>query len=154
MKTYVRFIAFTISLGIAFGTAYLTQMALDVQTDWWASTVTACKYVPPATVFKYAVPCLRALTIVLLTPSVATRRLRNTLPLLVSLGLLDIIWCYVFSVLRLTYLAIGICVMQLAILFVLTSFYIRNSKILWAVVIPVDVAYIFATVLNVIVLIP
>lgn len=147
MKAYVRFIAFTISLGIAFGVAYLTQISLNTATDWWSSTVTACKYIPSATAFKYAVPCMRALTIALLTPAVGTRKLRNTLPLLVTLGLLDSAWCYVFSVLKLTYLALGICVMQLAVIFILTSFYIRNTKALWAVVIPVDVFYIWATAL-------
>lgn len=147
MKAYVRFIAFTISLGIAFGVAYLTQISLNTSTEWWASTVTACKYIPSATVFKYAVPSMRALTIVMLTPAVGTRKLRNTLPLLVTLGLLDSAWCYVFSVLKLTYLALGICVMQLAVMFILTSFYIRNTKALWAVVIPVDVFYIWVTAL-------
>lgn len=148
MKAYVRFIAFTISLGVAFASSYLAQLALDVTGEWWAVTVTACPYVPPARAFEIAVPILRLFVLALLTPSVAVRKFRNAVPLLIILGLLDAGWCYAFSVLKLVYLAIGICVIQLAILFVLTSFFIRNSKALWLITIPIDAMYIAITALT------
>ncbi len=148
MKTYVRFIAFTASASIVFVTAYLAQIALDTESEWWLSHVVACPYVPPKIVFEYAIPILRALMIALLTPTIAVKCLRRALPLAVVIGLLDVMWCYALSHLHLEYLAIGINLTQVGAFIALDAFYIRNTRFTYIFAIPPTAAYVAFTALT------
>ena len=63
-------------------------------------------------------------------------------------GLLNVLWCAAFFMLELPLFALSVLIVEIALLSVLTDFYIRNTKYLWIAMIPILAWYLFATILN------
>ena len=148
MKTYVKLLSFTAAMGFVFVTAYASGLLIDLESASWQAIAPKIALLPSGKVFQWAWITVYALFVVLLTPTVANRRYRGVLPLWGLVGLLNVLWCAAFFMLELPLFALSVLIVEIALLSVLTDFYIRNTKYLWIAMIPILAWYLFATILN------
>ena len=132
MKTYVRLLSFTAAMGFVFVTAYASGLLIDLESASWQAIAPKITLLPSGKVFQWAWIAVR-----------------GVLPLWGLVGLLNVLWCAAFFMLELPLFALSVLIVEIALLSVLTDFYIRNTKYLWTAMIPILAWYIFAATLNI-----
>lgn len=149
MKTYVKLLSFTAAMGFVFVTAYSSGLLVDTEGAYWHEIAPKITLLPSESVFQWVWIAVYALYVILITPTVANRKNRGALPLWGLVGVMNVLWCAAFFALELPLFALSVLIAEIALLCVLTDFYIRNTKYLWIAMIPILAWYIFAATLNI-----
>ncbi len=149
MKTYVKLLSFTAAMGFVFVTAYSSGLLVDTEGAYWHEIAPKITLLPSESVFQWVWIAVYALYVILITPTVANRKYRGALPLWGLVGVMNVLWCAAFFALELPLFALSVLIAEIALLCVLTDFYIRNTKYLWIAMIPILAWYIFAATLNI-----
>lgn len=148
MKTYVKLLSFTAAMGFVFVTAYSSGLLVDTEGAYWHEIAPKITLLPSESVFQWVWIAVYALYVILITPTVANRKYRGALPLWGLVGVMNVLWCAAFFALELPLFALSVLIAEIALLCVLTDFYIRNTKYLWIAMIPILAWYVFAATLN------
>lgn len=149
MKTYVKLLSFTAAMSFVFVTAYSSGLLVDTEGAYWHEIAPKITLLPSGSVFQWVWIAVYALYVILITPTVANRKYRGALPLWGLVGVMNVLWCAAFFALELPLFALSVLIAEIALLCVLTDFYIRNTKYLWIAMIPILAWYIFAATLNI-----
>ncbi len=147
MKNFKLLISFAIALAYIFVVGYASTLLTTPDSSWYVALIKP-SYMPPNLAFPIAWGICYLLMIVLITASANKKALRRALLVWGVLGLLNILWCLSFFTLHLIYFAQLVLALQVAVVVILTTFYIKNTKWLWTAMIPLLTWYIYALFLN------
>ncbi len=147
MKNFKLLISFAIALAYIFVVGYASTLLTTPDSSWYIALAKPT-YMPPNIAFPIAWGICYILMIVLVTATANDKALRRALLVWGILGILNILWCFSFFTLHLIYFALLVLALQIAIIVILTTFYIKNTKFLWIALIPLLTWYIYAFFLN------
>ncbi|MBQ8178779.1 MAG: hypothetical protein IJ033_06290 [Clostridia bacterium] len=151
MKTYIRFLAFTLSIGGLFVVAYLTSSLIDTKSQAILALNALQGSTPTPNGFMLLWGITYAFIVILLTATIANRCLRRAIKLWVILGVLNVLFCFSYFKLNLLYHGIALIITMLINLVILCNFYLKNTRYLWLACIPILANYCYSLFLSVVV---
>ncbi len=151
MKTYVRFFAFTLSIGGLFLFAYLTSILVDPLSQAVRLLYSLDGTTPTQNGFVALWGIVYVCIVIQLTTTIANRCLRRAVKLWVLIGVLNVLFCFSYFKLNLLYHGVALIVNMMIVLLVLTNFYIKNTRYLWLWSIPVLAMYCYSLFLSIII---
>ncbi|MFI3229667.1 MAG: TspO/MBR family protein [Bacillota bacterium] len=147
MKQFKTLISFAIALAYVFVVGYASTLLTTPDSNWYLALAKP-DYMPPNYVFPIAWGLCYAFMAIAITATVTKKALRRALLVWGVLGILNILWCLAFFTLHLTYFSLLVLALQVAVVIILTTFYIKHTKYLWITMIPLLAWYIYALLLN------
>ncbi|MBO5776788.1 MAG: tryptophan-rich sensory protein [Clostridia bacterium] len=152
MNTYRNFCAFTVALAFTFIVAYVTGLAIDESAPFYISISTILPHLPTPNTFTAIWISVYILIVALITISLNHKCLRHVLPKWGMIGAFNVLWG--FGVFKFSLTLFGLIVLILAVITLIgiTLFYIKNTRYAWVLVLPILLSYIFALVINVLII--
>ena len=143
MKTYKSFIAFTLSLALLFVVAYFSGIFLEGGKEYISSLYSKKIALPKESVFVIiwgiAYACM-----------VSQMSVRKGIKVWLALLALNLLFTLLYFRFSLHYLGASLILLNLVLLTILTSFYVRNTRYLWLLSIPLLAIYGYSLFLVVV----
>lgn len=141
MKTYKNFISFTLSLGIIFVLAYLSNFLLEGGKLTPTQLHVSVKGLPSNGAFMVFWGIVYGSMIAQISTTIANRCLRHALKIWVLLALTNLLFLYLYFYLDLSYVGVRILLIAIILVLILTYFYLRHTRYLWLFSIPILALY-------------
>lgn len=148
MKTYKSFLSFTLSLGLVFVVAYLSGYFLDQGKEIISALYTTSKGIPERNIFVWVWSTVYVIMVIQMTVTLANRCLRRGYKVWVLVLITNLLFTLTYFHLKLTYLGSSIILLQIILLIILASFYVRNTRYLWILSIPMLATYGYSFILS------
>lgn len=150
MKTYKSFIAFTLSLALLFVVAYFSGIFLEGGKEYISSLYSKKIALPKESVFVIIWGIAYACMVSQMSVTIANRCLRKGIKVWLALLALNLLFTLLYFRFSLHYLGASLILLDLVLLTILTSFYVRNTRYLWLLSIPLLAIYGYSLFLVVV----
>ncbi len=152
MKTYRTFVAFTLSTAFVFGTSYLSSAFFDDGAPSVTTLYSLGYGVPSKNMFIVFWGIVYACMVSLMTVTVANRCLRRGAKLFLILGAINVLFCLLYFKLQKEYYGLPLLLLSLTVEVILTNFYVKNTRLAWALTVPMLALQIYSIFLTVMLL--
>lgn len=151
MKTYKSFLSFTLSLALIFIVAYASSYFLDEGKEHISKLYSWSCGLPSQNVFMILWGIVYGCMAIQMTVTISNRCLRRGIKIWLLLLSSNLLFTFCYFYLALHYLGASLILVSLILIFILTAFYVRNTRHLWLFSIPILSVYGYSLFLSVVV---